>query len=168
MWGSRWHSHKPGTPGAPEAGKAKEGFWEPCWNLEFWLLDSRAVRETISVVFSRHVCSDLLELPWEPWIFTGRTDAEAETPILWPPDVKSWLTGKYPDAEKDWGQEEKGTIEDEMAGWHHQLDGHEFEQARELVMDREAWHAAAHGVTKSRTQLSNWTKLNDIFWNKFS
>ena len=57
------------------------------------------------------------------------TDAEAETPILWPPDSKNWLTEKDPDAGKDWKQEEKGTIEDEMVGWHHRLDGHEFEQA---------------------------------------
>ena len=64
----------------------------------------------------------------QPWIFIGRTDAEAETPILWPPDVKKWLLGKDPDAGKDWSQE-KGTTEDEMAGWHHRLNGHEFEQA---------------------------------------
>ena len=59
-------------------------------------------------------------------VFFGRTDAKAETPILWPPDVKSWLTGKDPDAGRDWGQEEKGMTEDEMAGWHHELDGHEL------------------------------------------
>ena len=63
----------------------------------------------------------------QSWVFTGRTDAEAETPVLWPPDVKSWLIGKDPDAGRDWGQEEEGTAEDEMAGWHHRLDGHEFE-----------------------------------------
>ena len=63
----------------------------------------------------------------QSWVFIGRTDAEAETPILWPPHVKSWLIGKDPDAGRDWGQEEKGTTEDEMAGWHHLLDGHEFE-----------------------------------------
>ena len=68
------------------------------------------------------------QLELEPWIFIGRTDAEAETPILWPPDVKSWLTGNDPDARKDWGQEEKGMTEDEMVGWHHHLDGHEFKQ----------------------------------------
>ena len=61
------------------------------------------------------------------WVFIGRTDAEAETPIPWPPHVKSWLIGKDPDAGRDWGQEEKGTTEDEMVGWHHRLDGHEFE-----------------------------------------
>ena len=64
---------------------------------------------------------------YQSWIFTGRTDAEAETPILWPPDVKNWLIWKDPDAGKDWGQEEKGTTEDEMVGWHHWLNGHEFE-----------------------------------------
>ena len=63
-----------------------------------------------------------------PWIFIGRTDAEAEAPILWPPDAKSWLVGKDPDVGKDWGQEEKGVTEDEMVGWHHLLNGHEFEQ----------------------------------------
>ena len=65
----------------------------------------------------------------QSWIFIGRTDAEAETPILWPPDVKSWLIGKDPDAGKDWRQEEKGTTEDEIVGWHHRFDAHKFEQA---------------------------------------
>ena len=63
----------------------------------------------------------------QSWIFIGRTDAEAELPTLWPPDVKNWLTGKDPDAGKDWRQEEKGTTEDEMVGWHHWLNGHELE-----------------------------------------
>ena len=63
----------------------------------------------------------------QSWIFIGRTDVEAETPMLWPPDAKSWLTGKEPDAGNDWAQE-KGTTEDEMVGWHHRLNGHEFEQ----------------------------------------
>ena len=63
----------------------------------------------------------------QSWVFIGRTDVEAETPIVWPPDVKSWLIWKDPDAGKDWGQEEKGPTEDEMVGWHHQLNEHEFE-----------------------------------------
>ena len=63
----------------------------------------------------------------QSWLFTGRTDAEAEAPSLWPPDAKSWLIWKDPDAGKDWRQEEKGTTEDEMVGWHHRLNGHEFE-----------------------------------------
>ena len=65
----------------------------------------------------------------QPWVFTGRTDAEAEAPILWPPDTKSWLIGKAPDYGKDRRQEEKGMTEDEMVGWHHRCNGHEFEQA---------------------------------------
>ena len=62
----------------------------------------------------------------QSWVFIRRTDVEAETPILWPPDAKSWLNGKNPDAGRDWGQKEKGTTEDEMVGWHHRLNGHEF------------------------------------------
>ena len=65
----------------------------------------------------------------QSWVFIGRTDAEAEAPILRPPDTKNWLIGKDPDAGKDWRQREKGITENEMVGWHHQLDGHEFEQA---------------------------------------
>ena len=93
----------------------------------------------------------------QSWVFIGRTDVEAETPILWPPDAKSWLIGKDPDAGKDWGQEEKGTTEDETVGWHHWFNGHGF-GFWELVMDRKAWHAVVHGVTKSQTRLSNWTE----------
>ena len=93
----------------------------------------------------------------QSWLFTGRTDAKAEGTILWPPDAKSWLTVRDPDAGKDWGQEEKGTTEDEMAGWHYWLNVHEFEQTQEMVMNREAWCAAVHRVTKSQTQLRDWT-----------
>ena len=105
----------------------------------------------------------------QSWIFIGKTDVETEAPILWPSDAESWLIGKDPDAGKDWGREEKGTTEDGMVGWHHRLDGHESEQALELVMDREAWHAAVHGVAKSQMQLSDWTdwltkKTENSYW----
>ena len=95
----------------------------------------------------------------QSWIFIGRIHAEAETPILWPPDAKNWLVGKDPDVGKDWRWEEKGMTEDEMVGWHHWLDGHEFSKLWELVMDREALCVAVHGVAKSQTWLSDWTEL---------
>ena len=93
----------------------------------------------------------------QPWIFIGRTDAETEALILWPPDWKSWLIGKDPAAGKDWGQEEKVVRQEEMVGWHHRLNGHEFEQPPEIVKDRESWHAAIHVVAKSYILLRVWT-----------
>ena len=93
----------------------------------------------------------------QPWDFFGKNDAKAETLVLWPPHAKSWLIGKGSDAWRGWRQEEKGTTEDEMAGWHHGLDGRESDWTLELVMHREAWRAAVHGVAKSWTWLRDWT-----------
>ena len=92
----------------------------------------------------------------QSWVFIGRTDVEAESPVLWPPE--SWLIWKDPDAGKDWGQEDKGTTEDEMVD----VDSMDMSlcKLQQLVMDREAWHAAVHGVAKIRIQLSDWTELN--------
>ena len=98
----------------------------------------------------------------QSWVFIGRTDAEAETPILWPPDVKSWLTGKDPDARKDQRWEEKGTTEDEMVGWHHWLNGHGFEQALGVDVEQGIWGAAVPGVLKSQTRLSDWIELTSL------
>ena len=97
----------------------------------------------------------------QSWIFIGRTDAEPETPILWLPDVKTWLAGKDPDAERDWGQEEKGMTEDEMAGWHHRLDGREPEwtlgvgDGQGSLMCCDSW---GHKELDTTEQL-NWTEL---------
>ena len=86
----------------------------------------------------------------QPWIFTGRTDAETESPILWSPDAKNQLTGKDPDAVKDWGWEEKGTTEDDSMDI-------SLSKLQDIVKDREAWRAAVHAVAKSQTWLSHWT-----------
>ena len=102
----------------------------------------------------------------QPWDFFGRNDAKAETPVLWPPHAKSWLIGKDSDAGRDWGQEEKGTTEDEMAVWHHRLDGHEFEWTLGLgdgqggLVCCDSW-----GHKESdKTERLNWTELNWTEW----
>ena len=110
---------------------------------------------------------DCKELQWvhpkgdQSWIFIGRTDAKAETVILWLPIVKSWLTGKDPDAGKDWRQEEKEGTEDEMVGWHHRLNGHEFEQAP-ADSEGEGSLACCSPWGQSWTQLNDWTPLPPI------
>ena len=92
----------------------------------------------------------------QSWVFIGRTDAEAETAIPWPPHAKSCLFGKDPDAGKDWGQEEKGTTEDEMVEWHHRLDRHELEQTPGVCDGQRGLACAAiYGVTKSQTKRLN-------------
>ena len=93
----------------------------------------------------------------QSWIFIGRTDVEAEAPIVWPPDAKNWPIGKDPDAGKDWRQEKKGETEDEMVGWHH-TDSMDMSlgKLQDIVKDRGAWCVAVHGVTKSWTLLRHW------------
>ena len=93
----------------------------------------------------------------QSWVFIGQMHVEAETPILWLRDAKSWLIWKDSDAGKDWRREEKGTTEDEMAGWHHQLTDMNLSKLQELMMDREACHAAVHGLSKSWTWMSDCT-----------
>ena len=97
------------------------------------------------------------------WIFIGRTDAENEVPILWPPDAKNWLIGKDPDAGKDWRQE-KRTTEGEMVGWHHQLDGHEFEQAPGVGDGQGSLPCCTPWGHKEldMTELLNWTELRGV------
>ena len=96
------------------------------WVLKNWCFWTVVLEKTLESPLD---CKEINPKGNQSWIFIGRTDAEAESPILWSPDVKNWLLRNNPDAEKDWRQEEKGMTEDEMVGWHHQLYEHEFEQA---------------------------------------
>ena len=103
--------------------------YKESWALKNWCFWTVVLEKTLESPLDFKEIKPVNPKGSQSWIFIGGTDAEAETPILWPPDAKNWLMGKDPDAGKDWGQEKKGMTEEEMVGWHHQLDGHEFEQA---------------------------------------
>ena len=98
--------------------------------LKNWCFRTAVLKKTLESPMDSKEIKPVNPKGNQPWIFLGKTGAEAEAPILWPPDAKSWLTGKDSDAGKDWGQEEKEATEDEIAGWHHWLSGHEFEQTQ--------------------------------------
>ena len=99
------------------------------WALKNWCFWTVVLEKTLESPLDCKEIQPVNPKGNQPWIFIGRTDAETEAPLLWPPDVKTWFIRKDPDAGKDWGQEEKGMTEDEIVGWHHWLNGHEFEQA---------------------------------------
>ena len=154
-------------------GPSRQGYGFSSSNVWMWELDYKESWEVKNWFFWTVVLGKTLESPLDckkiqpvhpkgnqSWIFIGRTDAETETPVLWPPHAKSWLTGKDPDAGRDWGQK-KGTTEDEMAGWHHLLDGHEFEQTLE-VGDGQGGLACwdSWGCKElDMTERLNWTEL---------
>ena len=124
--------------------------YKESWTLKNWCFWTMVLEKTLESPLDYKEMQPVHPKGNQSWIFIGRTDAEAETPILWPPDGKNWLIGKDPNAGKDWRWEEKGTKTD---GW---MDV-SLSRLSELVMDRKAWRATVHGVTKCWTQLSNWT-----------
>ena len=159
-------------------GPSSQGYGFSSGHVWIWELDCEESWAPKNWSFSTVVLEKTLESPLEckeiqpvhpkgdqSWVFFERTDAEAETPILWPPHARSWLIGKGSDAGRDWGQGEKGKTEDEMAGWHHQLNGHKFEWTPGVGDGQGGLVCWIHGVTKSRTWLSDWTELNTYIWN---
>ena len=135
------------------------------WELdhkESWALKKRCfwtvmLEKTLEIPMDSKEIQSVHPKGNQSWIFIGRTDAEAEAPILWPSDMKSQLIGKDPDAGKDCRQEEKGTTEDKIDGWHHQLNGQEFEQAPEMLKDQGNLACCSPWGRTSWTQLSDWT-----------
>ena len=103
--------------------------YKESWVLKNWCFRTVVLEKTLESPLDCKEIQQVHSKGNKSWIFIGRTDAEGETPIIWPTDGKNWLIGKDPDASKNWSQEEKGRTEDEMVGWHHQLDGYEFDQA---------------------------------------
>ena len=151
-------------------GLSRQGYGFSSSHVWMWELDYKESWGPKNWCFWTEVLEKTLESPLDckeiqpvhpkgdqPWLFIGRTDVEAETPILWPPDAKNWLIWKDCDAGKDWRRDEKGTTEVEMAGWHHQLSDMSLSKLQELMMDREACRAAVHGLSKNRTWLTDWT-----------
>ena len=132
-----------------------ELYHEEGWTLKNWCFRTVVLENNLESPLDCKEVQPVDPIRNQPWLFIGRTDVE--TLIFWPPDAKSWLSGKDPEAEKDWGHEEKGTTEDEMFGWHHQPNGHEFEQTLGFGDGQGGLCAAGHRVAKSQTQLSNWT-----------
>ena len=133
-------------------------YYKGSWVLKNWCFWTVVLEKTLESPLTCKEIQPVHSKGNQSWVFIGRTDSKAETPILWPRHVKSWHIGKDSDAGRDWGQE-KGMTEDEMAGWHHRLDRHEFEWTPGVGDGQEACCAEIHGVSKCQTWLSNWTEL---------
>ena len=137
-----------------------ESDYKESWALKNWCFWSVVLEKTLESFLDCKEIQPVHPKGDQSWVFIGRTDAEAETPIHGPPDAKNWFIWKDPDAGKDWRREEKGMTEDEMVGGITNSMDMGLSKLRELVIDRETWRAAVHGVVKGWTWLSNWTELN--------
>ena len=129
------------------------------WVLKNWCFWLVGLEKTLESPLDRKEIQPVYPKGNHPWIFIGRADAEAETLILWPPDAKNGLTGKDPDAGKDWRWEEKGTTEDVVDGWHHWLDGHEFEQTPGVGDGQGSLVCCSPWGQKESDMLNDWTEL---------
>ena len=138
------------------------GLYKESWVPKNWCLWTVVLEKTLESPLDYKQIQPVHPKGNQSWICIGRTGAANEMPILWPRDAKNWLTGKDLDAGKDWRQDEKGMTEDEMVGWHHRLKGREFEQTLGDSEGQGSLACCLHGVAKSQTRLSNWTKLNWI------
>ena len=135
---------------------------EKIWAPENWCFWTVVLEKTLESPLDCKKIQPVHSEGDQPWVFFGGNDAKAEAPVLWPPHEKSWLIGKDSDAGRDWGQEEKGTTEDEMAGWHHRLDGHKFEWTPG-VGDGQGGLACCDSwghKESDTTEWLNWTELN--------
>ena len=136
--------------------------YKESWVLKNWCFWTVVLEKTLESPLDCKEIQPVHSKGDQSWVFFGRTDAKAETPVLWPPHAKGWLIGKDSDAGRDWGQEEKGTTEDEMAGWHHRLDGHESEwtpgvgDGQGSLVCYNSWGCKELDMTERL----NWTELN--------
>ena len=139
------------------------------WALKNWCFWTVVLEKTLESPLDSKEIKPVSPKGNQSWLFIGRTDAEAEAPIFWPPDANSWFIGKDPDAGKDWRHKEKRVTEDEMVGWHHQFNGHELGQTPGDGEGQGSLVCCTHGVAKSQTQLGDWTTTEKGygFWMNF-
>ena len=158
-------------------GPYSQGYGFSSSHVWMWELDYKENWASKNSWFWTVVLEKTLESPWDckeiqpvhpkgdqSWVSIRRTDVEAETPILWPPDTKNWLIGKGPDAGKNWGQEEKGTSEDEVVGWHHRLSGHEFGWTPG-VGDGQGGLACCGSWGRKESDTTEWLNWIELNWN---